>query len=102
MPNENELALLRAARGAGMTSREEMANFMAQMSHESSGFTRMEEGFRYTRGIHQIPVRSAWREGAEALESARLEALQGRPQELGRLMYGNRMGNDDAGADIRN
>jgi putative chitinase len=97
MPNENELSLLRAARGAGIASREEMANFMAQMGHESAGFTRMEEGFRYTRGIHQIPVRSAWREGAEALESARREALQGRPQELGRLMYGDRMGNDDAG-----
>lgn len=97
MPNENELSLLRAAREAGITSREETANFMAQMGHESAGFTRLEEGFRYTRGIHQIPVRSAWREGAEALESARLEALQGRPQELARLMYGNRMGNDDAG-----
>lgn len=97
MPNDNELSLLRAAREAGVNSREEMANFMAQMGHESGGFTRLEEGFRYTRGIDQIPVRSAWREGAQALESARLEALQGRPQALGRLMYGNRMGNDDAG-----
>lgn len=97
MPNENELSLLRAARASGIASREEMANFMAQMGHESGGFTRLEEGFRYTRGIHQIPVRSAWREGAEALELARQEALQGRPQELARLMYGNRMGNDDAG-----
>ena len=97
MPNENELSLLRAAREAGIASREEMANFMAQMGHESSGFTLMEESFRYTRGINQIPVRSARREGLEALESARLEALQGRPQELARLMYGNRMGNDDAG-----
>lgn len=97
MPNDNELSLLRAAREAGIDSREEMANSMAQMGHESSGFNRMEEGFRYTRGIHQIPVRSAWRESAEALESARQEALRGRPQELARLMYGNRMGNDDAG-----
>lgn len=97
MPNEHEISMLRAARDAGITSREEMANFMAQMGHESTGFTRLEEGFRYTRGIHQIPVRSAWREGEQALEAARQEALQGRPQELGRLMYGGRMGNDDAG-----
>jgi putative chitinase len=97
MPNEYEISMLRAARDAGITSREEMANFMAQMGHESTGFTRLEEGFRYTRGIHQIPVRSAWREGEQALEAARQEALQGRPQELGRLMYGGRMGNDDAG-----
>ena len=97
MPNEHEISMLRAARGAGITSREEMANFMAQMSHESTGFTRLEESFRYTQGVHQIPVRSAWCEGEQALEAARQEALQGRPQELGRLMYGGRMGNDDAG-----
>ncbi len=97
MPTENELSMLRAARDAGIASREEMANFMAQMGHESAGLVRLEESFRYSRGIHQIPVRSAWREGPQALEAARLEALQGRPQELGRLMYGNRMGNDDAG-----
>lgn len=97
MANQNEIDMLRAARAAGITSREEMANFMGQMGHESQGFTRMEESFRYTQGIHQIPVQSAMREGAEALEAARLEALQGRPQELARLMYGGRMDNDDVG-----
>lgn len=97
MPTENELEMLRAARAAGINTREEMANFMGQMGHESGGFTRLEEGFRYTRGIDQIPVASARREGNEVLEAARLEALEGRPQALGRLMYGTRMGNDDAG-----
>lgn len=97
MPTENEIEMLRAARTAGITSREEMANFMAQMGHESGGFTRLEEGFRYTRGIDQIPVASARREGNEALETARQQALDGNPQELGRLMYGGRMGNDDVG-----
>lgn len=97
MPTDNEIQMLRAARAAGITSREEMANFMAQMGHESGGFTRLEEGFRYTQGIQQIPVSSAWREGAPALEAARLEALHGRPEELARLMYGGRMDNDDAG-----
>jgi putative chitinase len=97
MPTENEIQMLQAARAAGITSREEMANFMAQMGHESGGFTRLEEGFRYTQGIQQIPVSSALREGAPALEAARVEALRGQPQELARLMYGGRMGNDDAG-----
>lgn len=97
MPSEHEISMLRAARDAGITSREEMANFMAQMGHESTGFMRLEESFRYTRGIHQIPVRSAWREGEQTLENARREALEGRPRELGRLMYGERMGNDNAG-----
>lgn len=40
---------------------------------------------------------SALREGVPALEAARLEALRGQPQELARLMYGGRMGNDDTG-----
>lgn len=97
MPTDNEIQMLRAARAAGVTSREEMANFMAQMGHESGGFNRLEEGFRYTQGIQQIPVSSALREGAPALEAARVEALRGQPQELARLMYGGRMGNDDAG-----
>lgn len=97
MPNTNEISALRAARAAGITSRDELANFMAQMGHESMGFTRLEEGFRYTRGIDAIPVESASREGRQALEAARVAALAGRPQELARLMYGGRMGNDDAG-----
>mgnify|MGYP000851918914 CR=1 FL=1 len=97
MPNANEIELLQAARQAGITSREELANFMAQMGHESLGFTRLEESFAYTHGVGQIPVQSVLREGREAAEAARLEALQGRPQELARLMYGGRMGNDDAG-----
>jgi len=97
MPTRNEISMLNAARAAGITSRDELANFMGQLSHESGGFATLEEGFRYTRGIDQIPVRSALREGRDALEAARLDALAGRPQELARLMYGGRMGNDDAG-----
>lgn len=97
MPTTNEIEVLRAARQANITARDELANFMAQLSHESGGLTRKEESFRYTRGIHQIPVPSAFREGRERLEAAHLAALDGRPQELARLMYGGRMGNDDAG-----
>ena len=101
MPTAHELALLNAAREAEITTREELANFMGQMSHESAGLTRLEEGFRYTRGVDAIPVSAAFREGRETLEAARVAALEGRPQELGRLMYGNRMGNDDAGDGYR-
>src|SRR3546814_11279775 len=63
MPTRNEIAMLDAARAAGITSRDELANFMGQLSHESGGFRTLEESFRYTRGIDQIPVASAFREG---------------------------------------
>lgn len=101
MPTENEIAMLRAARADGVESRNELANLMAQLGHESGGFAQMEESFRYTGGIERIPVRAAFREGADTLETARLAALQACPQELARLMYGNRMGNDDAGDGYR-
>lgn len=42
MATDNEIQMLRAARAAGITSREDMANFMAQMGHESGGFNRLE------------------------------------------------------------
>ena len=56
MPTVNEIAMLQAARAVGITSSDDLANLMGQLSHETGGFTRLEEGFRYTRGLHQIPV----------------------------------------------
>ncbi|WP_082607075.1 XVIPCD domain-containing protein [Lysobacter sp. Root983] len=97
MTTDRETQLLQAATASGISSRRELANFMAQVGHESHGLTKLEEGFRYTKGISQIPVKSAMREGAQALESARLEALRGRPEALADLMYGGRMGNDEPG-----
>ncbi|WP_305805217.1 XVIPCD domain-containing protein [Stenotrophomonas sp. YIM B06876] len=97
MSKDRELQLLQEAMRAGITSPRELANFMAQVGHESSGLNRLEEGFRYTRDISQIPVASAMRQGPEALEAARLEALRGRPESLGDLMYGGRMGNNQSG-----
>ena len=97
MATDRETQLLLDATAAGMTSPRELANFMAQVTHESRDLTRLEEGFRYTKNIAQIPVRSAMREGPEALEAARIEALQGKPEKLAELMYGGRMGNDEPG-----
>ena len=97
MTTDRETQLLQAASTAGISSQKELANFMAQVGHESGGLARLEESFRYTKGTWQIPVRSAMRDGKEALEEARLEALQGKPEKLGELMYGGRMGNDEPG-----
>jgi putative chitinase len=97
MATDREGQLLLDATQAGITSPKELANFMAQVSAESQGLNRLEEGFRYTRGISQIPVKYAHREGDQPLEAARVEALQGKPEKLAELMYGGRMGNDEHG-----
>jgi putative chitinase len=100
---DRENQLLRNAYAAGISNPRELANFMAQVGHESGGLSRLEEGFRYTKGSWQITanVRSALREGPETLESARLDALNGRPERLAELMYGGRMGNDQPGDGYR-
>jgi putative chitinase len=95
MATDRETQLLQAAYQAGMTSPKELANFMAQVSAESGGLNKLEESFRYTKNISQIPVKYAHREGDAALETARVNALKGQPEELARLMYGGRNGNND-------
>lgn len=97
MATDREAQLLVDATKAGITSPTELANFMAQVSAESQGLTRLEEGLRYTQGTSQIPVRYAHREGDQALEAARSDALKGKPETLAELMYGGRMGNNERG-----
>ncbi|SFR90196.1 putative chitinase [Dyella sp. OK004] len=97
MAMDREAQVLNDAVAAGITSPRELANFMAQVTHESNGLNRLDESFRYTKSVNQIPVESAWRQGEAALESARKEALQGKPEHLAELMYGGRNGNDEPG-----
>jgi len=99
MVTNRKRQLLQDAVASGIESPKELANFMAQATHESMDLRRLEESFRYTKSSHQISgnVSSALREGREALEAARLEALGGKPQRLAELMYGGRMGNDEPG-----
>jgi len=94
---DRESQLLRQATDSGIDSPRELANFMAQAGHESRGLSRLNESFNYTRATSQIPVEAAWRNGNDALESARQEALRGRPNDLAELMYGGRLGNDAPG-----
>lgn len=99
MTTNRETQLLNAAYEAGITSPTELANFMAQVSAESGGLNRLNEGFRYSAGPDSVSdnVRSALREGPEALNAAWREAMNGRPEPLAELMYGGRMGNDEPG-----
>lgn len=97
MAIDRETQVLTDATAAGITNPRELANFMAQVTHESNGLNRLEESFRYTRNISQIPVQSAWREGPDTLDAARKQALMGKPEQLAELMYGGRNGNDEPG-----
>lgn len=97
MAIDRETQVLTDATAAGITNPRELANFMAQVTHESNGLNRLEESFRYTRNISQIPVQSAWREGPDALEAARKQALMGKPEPLAELMYVGRNGNNEPG-----
>jgi putative chitinase len=97
MSGDRQKDVLLDAYAAGITSPTELANYMAQVTHESLDLNRLNEGFKYTQGIDQIPVQSAFRNGRKELEEARLEALLGKPEHLGELMYGARMGNTDSG-----
>lgn len=101
MTIDRETQVLSDAYAAGIRSPRELANFMAQVTHESNGLNRLQEGFRYTKGIAQIPVEAAWRQGAQTLDAARKEALRGKPEKLAELMYGGRNGNDEPGDGYR-
>jgi putative chitinase len=97
MAIDRETQVLTDAYAAGIRSPRELANFMAHVTHESNGLNRLEESFRYTRDITQVPTPSAWREGTATLDAARRDALQGNPEKLADLMYGGRNGNDKPG-----
>lgn len=97
MAIDRETQVMMDAYTAGIRAPRELANYMAQVTHESNGLSRLEESFRYTRNISQIPTRAAWREGTTVLDDARKEALRGQPEKLAELMHGGRNGNDQPG-----
>jgi putative chitinase len=98
---EQESQLLLYASKNGITSPNELANFMAQVGHESGDMNRLQESFRYSSDEAfknmEKGVTSVLREGRDAAQSAREEALKGHPENLGELMYGGRMGNTSPG-----
>ncbi|MBC6982102.1 glycoside hydrolase family 19 protein [Caulobacter sp. 17J80-11] len=81
---------LEAARfAAGLSTPRRVAHFMAQLHHESAGFTRLEESFRY-RPERLDAMFSAVRGAADA------QALLKRgPQAVANRVYAGRLGNGD-------
>lgn len=84
--------LLSAAVSAGITNPIKLANFMGQMSHESMGFTALEENLNYKpKGL--LKTFGRYFKGED---DARKVAAQG-PEAIANRVYGGRMGNKDPG-----
>lgn len=85
-PSAGKNAALAAAGKAGITGAH-LAQFMAQLDHESGHFTRVEENLRYSaKRLRQI-FPKYYKTDAEA------QADEMQPQKIANRVYANRMGN---------
>lgn len=76
-----------ALAAAGITSPREIRHFMAQMYHESLGFTRLEEDLSYrAERLHAV-----WPKRFPTVASAQPYAMN--PRALAEKVYGGRLGN---------
>jgi putative chitinase len=92
--NRNKDAMVRQMAESGITDPKEQAMFMAQLDHESGGFTKMEESFNYKSAARLMQVSgSARKKGQPAVEQAMAQG----PEAIAELMYGGRMGNKSPG-----
>ncbi|MDF0607081.1 hypothetical protein HZU77_015755 [Neisseriaceae bacterium TC5R-5] len=92
--SDNQAALIKQMVAAGITHPKEQAMFLAQMDHESGGFTKLEERFNYRSADRIMAVsKSARQLGKPALEAAMAQG----PEAVAEAMYGGRMGNVSKG-----
>jgi putative chitinase len=78
------------APGFGIATRHRMAAFVAQASHESAAFTRLEESLYYTNAAR---IRATWPRRVPTLTEAVL--LVRNPVVLANRVYSDRLGNGD-------
>lgn len=91
---KNQQALMNQMAASGITDPTEQAMFMAQMDHESGGFTKMEERFNYRSADRLMAVSGS----AKKQDKASVEAAMAQgPEAVAELMYGGRMGNTEKG-----
>lgn len=96
--SKNKEALIRQMKLAGINDPKEQAMFLAQMDHESAGFSRMDESFNYRSADRIMEVsRTARNKGRTAIE----QAMSQGPEAVAELMYGGRMGNANPGDGFR-
>lgn len=74
----------------GINTPRSQAAFIAQLAHESQGFTRLEENLYYTTPAR---IRAVFPSSVRTVEQARW--LAGKPQELANCVYAGRLGNGD-------
>ena len=92
--HKNRTALIQEMDKQGVTNENERAMLMAQMDHESGGFSSMEESFKYRSAEALMGVsKTARNKGADAANAA----LKSGPEAVAELMYGGRMGNKNPG-----
>lgn len=70
-----------------------IAAFIAQATHESANFTRLEENLYYTTAER---IRELWPARVSSMREA--AALLRRPEDLANRVYSNRLGNGDEGS----
>lgn len=75
---------------AGITTKEQVAMFLAQCGHESGNFTRFTENLNYSTDRLLAVFPKYFKTRADAEKVAR------RPQEIANIVYANRMGNGDS------
>lgn len=83
--------LIKAMDAGGITDQKSKAMFMANVDHETGGFTKSEENLDYSAKRLQEVFPKYY----STPEAARADA--GNPEAIANKVYGNRMGNTDAG-----
>lgn len=92
--NRNKDAMVKQMAESGITDPKEQAMFLAQLDHESGGFSKNEESFKYKSADRLMQVSaSARKKGQPAVEQAMAQG----PEAVAELMYGGRMGNNSPG-----
>ncbi len=83
----------------GISTPERQAAFIAQIRHESGGFTQLVESFNYKPSalaiFSRVPVREREKLGRQQNET---EVPLARQQRIANLAYGGRYGNGDSGS----
>jgi predicted chitinase len=91
----NAGSVLNAGIDAGMGPKE-LANFMGQNAHESGNFKQLQEGLSYS-SVGRIKSTFKGNRALAGMTDEQIQGLVKNPEALANTVYGNRMGNTEAG-----